>query len=505
MSLRIAIIGSGFSGLCLGIELKKAGFADFTVYEKAEGLGGTWRENTYPGAACDSPSFAYCFSFAQKTDWSRKWAPQPEILGYLEQCADDFGLRPHLRFGTEIASARFDPLAGLWELRTSEGETIEAEVLISSVGQLNRPFVPQLPGLSDFRGPCFHSAGWDDRVPLEGRPVAVIGNAASAIQLVPRVAERASRLSIFQRSANWMMPKGDREYSEAERRRFARSPWLARLYRWWIWLSFELRWPLFRGNRWMRRNAERLSLRHMHAAVADPELREALTPDYPIGGKRIRISDDYYSTLVRDDVELVTSGIERIVEDGVVDREGRHHPAEVLVLATGFESTSFLVPMRIEGLGGRLLQDEWGDGAHAYLGISVAGFPNFFMTYGPNTNLGHNSIIFMIECQSRYILGCLEAMRARELAWIDLRPEVQEDFNLQLQEELASTVWSQTGKSWYKTDSGRITNNWSGTTLRYWWRTRRPALRCYRQVARSASRPAGSRAVAPDSVAAAGS
>jgi cation diffusion facilitator CzcD-associated flavoprotein CzcO len=483
---RIAIVGAGFSGLCTAIQLRQAGIESFTLYEKASRLGGTWRDNTYPGAACDVPAMAYCFSFEQKSDWSRVWAPQPEILAYMEHCAEKYGLRPHLRFDTEIASARFDEAAGVWQLRTAAGESIEAEVLVSGVGQLNRPALPEIPGLERFRGAKFHSARWDHGVALAGRRVGVVGNAASAIQFVPEVAREAGHLTVFQRSANWMLPRRDRVYSEREKRLFARHPWLARLMRWWIWAVFELQWPVFRRNRFMASRYEKLARRSLAEQVADLRLRQALVPDYPIGGKRILISDDYYAALGRENVEVVTAGIERIEEDAVVTRDGRRIPVDVLILATGFQTTEFLAPMELTGLGGRRLRDEWKDGARAYLGISVSGFPNFFMLYGPNTNLGHNSIIFMIECQARYISACVRALHERGLAWLDLRREVMEAFDDRLREELARTVWNDTDHSWYKDAAGRITNNWSGSTLRYWWSTRRPQLAAYHQVARGA-------------------
>jgi cation diffusion facilitator CzcD-associated flavoprotein CzcO len=486
---RIAIIGSGFSGLCLGMRLKQAGIGSFTIFEKSDRLGGTWRDNTYPGAACDSPSFAYCFSFEQKTDWSRKWAGQEEILDYLGHCAGKYGLLPQIRFETEITGARFDADAGVWQLSSSDGEEFSAEILVSSVGQLNRPFVPEIPGLDRFRGEWFHSARWNHEVDLEGRNVAVVGNAASAIQFVPQIAPRAKQLHIFQRSANWMLPKLDREYSEGEKRRFTRHPLLARLYRWWIWLSFELRYPIFRRNGFLSKRLEGLAERSMRAVVADPQLQEVLVPDYPIGGKRILISDDYYPTLNRDDVEVVTCGIDHLTGDAVVTRDGRTIPMDVVILATGFESTAFLAPMAIAGLDRRSLESEWKEGAQAHLGMSVAGFPNFFMTYGPNTNLGHNSILFMIECQARYIVDCIRQLVARDLKYLDLRREVMDAYNERLQQELERTVWAATGKSWYKTEDGRITNNWSGTTTRYWWRTRKLDLSLYHQVAREPASP----------------
>jgi len=489
---RIAIIGSGFSGLCLAIQLKKAGIDSFTIFEKADRLGGTWRDNTYPGAACDVPSFSYCFSFEQKRDWSRKWSPQEEIRDYMDHCARKYDLLRHIRCATEIAGARFDGREGVWHLRAANGEEITAEVLVSAVGQLNRPLIPDLPGLDRFQGPCFHSARWRHDCDLAGKRVAVIGNAASAIQFIPQIAPRVGHLSIFQRSANWMLPRGDRAYRAWEKWCFRHVPLLARFYRWKIWLQLEMRFPLFRGNRFLAWAVRRMAEKSMGELVADRHLRPLLVPDYPVGGKRILISDDYYQTLARKNVQLVTGGIDHLTETAIVTRDGVAHPVDVVILATGFQSTAFLAPMHIEGLNGRSLTAEWADGARAYRGITVSGFPNFFMMYGPNTNLGHNSIIFMLESQTRYILGGIRSLIARDLLYLDVDPDVMRAYDERVQAELADTVWAATGKSWYKTEAGRITNNWSGSTLGYWWTTRRFDREHYRAQPRAeASRGAG--------------
>lgn len=480
MGRAIAIIGSGHSGLCLGMKLKEAGFRDFTILEKADRIGGTWRDNTYPGAACDSPAFTYCFSFEQKTDWSRKWAPQEEILSYMERCVDARGLRPHIRTGTEVTSARFDDEARRWRIRTRAGEELSADVLVSAVGQLSRPHVPAIPGLETFAGDLFHSARWDHGCELAGRDVAVVGNAASAVQIVPEIAPRVRRLRVFQRSANWLFPKNDRLYAAWEKALFGRVPGLARLYRWWLWLQHEIRLPVIHQQPHLTRWATRIAHEHLRAQVADPELRRALIPDYPIGGKRLLITDDYYPALQRENVELVTDPIDHLTPEALVTRSGSRHPAEVVILATGFEATRFLAPIEVAGRGGLSLAEAWRDGAEAYLGLTVAGFPNFFMMYGPNTNLGHNSILFMIECQTRYILDCLRQMDQRDLAALDLRPGRQDAYNKALRAELARTAWARVGRSWYRDERGRITQNWPGSTVRYWWRTRRADLGDYR-------------------------
>jgi len=491
-SYRVAIIGSGFSGLCLAIHLKKEGLHRFTIFEKGDRIGGTWRDNSYPGAACDVPSFAYCFSFEQKTDWSRKWSLQPEILEYMEHCARKYDLLPHLRLHTEVVEAAFNADAGLWRLQTATGEQHEAEILISGVGQLSLPKMPNIPGRETFAGDSFHSARWNHDVDLDGKDVAVVGNAASAIQFVPQVAPQVRNLVIFQRSANWMVPRNDRAYSPDEKKRYRRFPWLAKLYRWSIWLRYEMTFfPIMRHQRWLSERLETLSLQSMRAQISDPGLREVLVPDYPIGARRMLISDDYYAALTRPNVHVVTDAIDHVQADGIVTKDRSLYQVNAIIYATGFQSTSFLAPMQIRGANGQLLQDVWKNGAFAYLGMAVPGFPNFFMMYGPNTNLGHNSIIFMIECQTAYIMDCLRQMSAAGLQSIDVRSDVVDAHNQQLQKDLAGSVWAETDHSWYKTADGKITNNWSGLTATYWWRTRRAKLRLYHQE--SASRPAPSR------------
>jgi cation diffusion facilitator CzcD-associated flavoprotein CzcO len=473
-SRHIAILGAGVSGICMGIALKRAGIHSFAIYEKSGKIGGTWHDNSYPGSGCDVPSHLYCYSFEPNPDWTRKFSLQPEIDAYLERCADRYALRPHLRFGTEIAGASFDEGEGAWHLRTAAGESIRADVVVSGAGQLNRPYVPDLPGLADFEGTSFHSARWDHARDLSGEEVAVIGNGASAIQFVPQIAPRVKRLTIFQRSANWLVPRMDRAYTEREKWWFRNAPGWLRAYRAWIWAMLELRFfAFFRESRFSQR-MERFCREHLEALIPDPALRAVLTPDYPVGCKRILISDDYYQALVRPNVAVETQPIERITRDAVVTRDGRAHRADSLIFATGFQTTSFLAPIQIEGRDGRKLEEVWRDGAEAYLGMAVSGFPNLFLLYGPNTNLGHNSIIFMIECQVNYVLRCLRELLGRDLHWLDVRPEAQERFNAELQGDLQKTAWAAGCHSWYKTESGKVTNNWSGFTLDYWWRTRRP-------------------------------
>jgi cation diffusion facilitator CzcD-associated flavoprotein CzcO len=478
----VVILGAGISGLCTGIQLLAAGIRSFTIFEKSDKVGGTWYENQYPGAACDVPSHFYSFSFEQNPDWSRKFSGQAEIQRYLERTAAKYGVLPHIRFGSEVTSASFDAGAGLWRVRTNTGEEVTANVLVSGVGQLNRPFVPDLPGLADFEGVTFHSARWNHAHSLAGKNVAVIGNGASAIQFIPHVAKQAAKLTIFQRSANWVVPRGDYAYSERAKRIFRAVPALQRLYRWFFYWQLEKNFLAFGGEGRIAKLFEKGARMWLEQQIPDPKLRAALTPDYRVGCKRILIDDEFYPALARPNVAVETSGIARITRDAIETTDGVSHPVDTIILATGFSATSFLSPVQIEGVDGKKLEEVWRPGAEAHLGITVSGFPNFFMMYGPNTNLGHNSIIFMIEAQVRYTVSCIQALAARGLRYLDVKPEVQARYNAELQQELASTAWAAGCNSWYKTAAGKVTNNWSSFTVKYWWKTRRPVLDDFEQV-----------------------
>jgi cation diffusion facilitator CzcD-associated flavoprotein CzcO len=426
-------------------------------------------------------------SFAPKYDWTRKFPEQPEILEYLNEVTDRFELRDHLRLGTEITAATWDDVRWDWELRFADGTTARADVLVAATGQLNRPQTPEIAGLDSFPGRAFHSARWDHDHDLTGRDVAVVGIGASAIQFVPEIAKDARTLTLLQRSVNYVAPKPDGEYSEQAKRRFARIPGLARAYRFSIWARFDARWTWFRkGSRVSKllRNRFNAALRQ---AVTEDLPEEALIPDYPVGCKRILISNDWYPTLFRPNVKVVTAPVDEITGSGVV-AGGVEHPADTIIFGTGFTSTGFLAPIEVTGTGGRVLHDDWADGAEAHLGIAVAGFPNLFLLYGPNTNLGHNSIVFMLERQISYALTMIRSLgEGGGTRQASVRPEAQAASNERLQAELGRTVWAASCHSWYKTASGRITNNWSGTTARYWWRTRWPSAADYTTVIRSAA------------------
>ena len=478
---RIAIIGAGHSGICMGMQLKRAGIDDFLILEKGATLGGTWRDNTYPGASCDAPSFLYSFSFAQKTDWSRRFAWQSELLAYSVQCAVQSGLLPHCRFNAEVTAARFDEARNLWRIELAGGEVVEAQFLVTGVGQLHRPAVPAIPGREAFAGAQFHSARWDHGVDLAGKRIVVIGNAASAVQFVPQIAPLASQLTIFQRSANWLMPRNDHLYSPRVQRAMTRWPWLAKAlhdFQWFFFGELQLT-PLMKQVRIVQWLATLRSKAHLRRQVKDPALRAKLVPDYPIGAKRVLFNDDYYPTLGRANVRLVTDAVERIEPDAVRSKGGERFAADVIIYATGFHATDFLAPMSVTGAGGRDLRQEWQHGAHAYLGVTVSGFPNLFMLYGPNTNLGHNSILVMIEAQVGYIIDAIRQMDAGGVRRLDVKRPVMEEYNRWLQGDLARSVWAADKQSWYKLADGTITNNWPHSTIRYRRLLRRADLAAY--------------------------
>ncbi len=478
-ALRILIIGTGFGGLGMAIQLRKAGCEDFLLLEKAEDIGGTWRDNSYPGAACDVPSHLYSFSFEPKHDWSRRYAPQAEIYAYMCHCVDKYQLRPHIRLQAEVRSAAFDAAAGLWRVTLADGEELAAEVLISACGQLNQPAYPAIPGIELFQGEAFHSARWRHDLDLAGKRVAVIGTGASAIQFVPQIQPKVAELKLFQRSAAYVLPKPDRAYRPWELAVMRRLPWLQRLDRSLQYLQHEVRGLAFISLPWLMKLFRSGFDRHLRRHIPDAALRARLQPDYPMGCKRILISNDYLPALAQGNVQVIDMAIEAVASDGIRTRDGQVHACDVLIYGTGFAATDFLAPMQIRGLGGQELNQAWREGAEAYKGISVSGFPNLFILYGPNTNLGHNSIIYMLESQFRYVLGCLDALRQGGLRYLDVKPQVQQAYNQQIQARSHRTIWEQGCTSWYKTASGKSTNNWPGYTFTYRYLTRTPELDDY--------------------------
>jgi cation diffusion facilitator CzcD-associated flavoprotein CzcO len=489
MTHRVAIIGAGFGGIGMAVALKQAGIDDFVVLDRAEDLGGTWRDNSYPGLRCDVPSHLYSYSF-RSWRWSRRFPPREEILGYMRGVVAENDLDPHFRFGSGVISAEFDEPAAVWNLALDDGTTLEASAVVCAVGQLGRPALPDIPGRDSFGGPSWHSGQWNHDVDLAGRRVAVIGTGASAIQFVPEIARTAGHVDVYQRTPPYVLPKMDRPYRTAEQVFYDRVPAVRKADRLRIFLYGELLTSGFVVSQKMLAGPMQLWRRQLNGQIADPELRAKCVPDYVMGCKRVVFSNDWYRTLARPNVSLVTDEIERIAPEGVVTADGATRPADVIVYGTGYKSVEFLAPMTITGLDGWRLQDAWRDGAEAYLGISVSGFPNFFVLYGPNTNLGGNSIIYMLEGQIGYVLGAIQALDAERLSWLDVRPDVQEKFNRWVQSASRKTVWETGCHSWYTTATGRNTNNWPGHTFMYRYRVRNFDLGVYRVAPRRPA-PAG--------------
>ncbi|MGA3189788.1 MAG: NAD(P)/FAD-dependent oxidoreductase [Bryobacteraceae bacterium] len=472
MNVDTLIVGAGFSGLGMAIKLRQAGMNSFLIIEKSEGIGGTWWENRYPGCACDIPSHLYSFSFDLNPQWSRMFAGSKEIQEYLEQCAQRYGIREKIRFKTRLQEAVWDEEGGLWHATTADGTKIDARVIVSGMGALHVPHYPEIKNIDRFEGPAFHSATWDSTVDLKGKNIAVIGTGASAIQFVPQIAPLAGKLMLFQRTPPWIVPKLDHPIAERWQRRFHKIPGLMRLFRTLLFWGLELRVLGFLRKGWLRAQGEKEARKHLNAQVQDPELRAKVTPSYEFGCKRVLISNDFYPTLARPNVELVTEAIAEVRAHSIVTTDGIERPVDVLIYGTGFHVTDMLIGTRITGRNGVEIHEAWRERASAFLGITVAGFPNFFLLLGPNTGLGHNSVVLMIEAQVRYVMSCLRMMRRRGPV-MDVRETSQKQFVEKTRQRLANTVWQAGGcKSWYQDKSGESPVVWPGSVVAYRRQTR---------------------------------
>jgi len=465
----VAVIGAGFGGIGLGARLVDNGLHDFVIFDRASGVGGTWWANRYPGCACDVPSHLYSLSFAPNPDWTRRFAPRAEIQAYLERCATQFDVRPNLMLGTGIERAAWDEQAGIWRLTDDHGRTWSADVLVSAIGGLSRPAWPDIPGLDRFAGPVFHSQQWDDSVDLADKRVAVIGTGASAAQFVPEIARTVASLDVYMRSAQWILPRPDAAIGRASRSLYRRLPLLQRMARLGIWLISEARVP---GLAWSNRLAgfhRWLARRHLRRQVPDANLRARLAPDYDIGCKRVILSSDFYPALMRDNVSLIDCGIDRIEGDSILDSTGRRRAADVLILGTGFRATDPVPEGMITGRDGLDLGAHWKQGPEAWRGVAVSGFPSLFLLMGPNTALGHNSVILMLEAQIGFVLRALEHRRNAGRKVLAVDPAAQRSYNEWLHRKLAGTVWNSGGcSSWYlHAESGRNTTLWPGFTWQY--------------------------------------
>ncbi len=476
MHHKVIIIGAGFSGICMGIKLREAGITDFKILEKAQGLGGTWRENTYPGAECDIPSALYSFSFEHNADWDYKWSGQSQILKYQQDTARKYGLNAHFEFAQTVQSMHFDESTQLWTIHTAQGKHYQTQHVVSAVGQLHVPSTPRLEG--KFAGVSFHSALWDHTFNVRDKRIAVIGNAASALQLIPQIAEQAAAVYVLQRSPNWVLPKVDRPYARWEKWLSDRVPPITRLYRFSLWLRGEAAiFAAIKGNRLVQWLLRTWNQSYLKKHIKSPELRAKLTPDYPIGAKRILFSDNYYAALARDNVHLITDPIVSLYESGIAvldaqSRQPRHIEVDAVIYATGFVTNPFLSQIEVVGKAEQRLADHWRGGAHAYLGLSTHGFPNLHFMYGPNTNLGHNSIIIMLEAQAKAIVQLVQ------LDYTEIAAEAERAFNDEMQVRLQALAFATVGDSWYQVD-GRITNNWAGRTTEYRRRLKRLDLDLY--------------------------
>ncbi|NEA27881.1 flavin-containing monooxygenase [Actinomadura bangladeshensis] len=465
----IVIIGSGFAGLGMAIRLKQNGFHDFVVLEKSEALGGTWHDNTYPGCACDVPSHMYSFSFELNPGWSRMFAPQPEIRAYMERTADKYRVREHIRFGARVESMEYDDDARRWNVALADGTVLTPKAIVSGIGALHVPSFPDLPGMERFQGTAFHSAEWDHSYDLAGKRVAVIGTGASAIQFVPQVAKQAADLVVFQRTAPWIQPKPDLPIPAPVRTAFKRVPGAARAFRGGIYWALEARAVGFTIDPRLSTPQEKIARRHIGKQIADPELRAKVTPDYTIGCKRILLSNDYYPALTRPNVHLETSAVAEVRENSIVTADGREYEVDCIIYGTGFKVTDALNELRVTGRGGTKLQEIWADGIEAHHGTTVPGMPNFFMLLGPNTGLGHNSVVFMIEVQIRHVLSCLRLLQDAGADAIEPKPEASRRFNDRMQRRLRRAVWNEGGcSSWYLDDQGVNRTLWPGHTFEFW-------------------------------------
>lgn len=474
ITTRVLIVGSGFSGMGMGIALKKQA-VDFLILEKADEIGGTWRDNTYPGCACDIPSHMYSFSFEPKADWTHMWSFQPEIFDYLKGVADKHQLRRNVRFGTQVDRAHWDETERRWHIFDTDGQEYIAQFLVSGAGGLHIPSIPDVPGSDQFAGATFHSAQWDHSVDITGKRVAIIGTGASAIQIVPAIIDQVAQLQLYQRTPAWVMPRPNNGFPQWMRTMFSTVPGARALMRAGIyWIHEGVGFAMTQQPRLLK-IVELLGKWNINRSIKDPELRRKLTPDYVAGCKRILNSDTYYRGIANPKAQVITEGIERMTADGIVTRDGDLHPVDVVLWCTGFHVTDSYTYVDIKGLGGEDLVDRWNaEGMAAHRGITVAGMPNLFFLLGPNTALGHNSVVFMIESQIKYVAQAIAAADKAGAAALMPRHKAQDDYNAELQQNLNGTVWSTGGcRSWYMDDHGVNRTLWSGMTWQYWLATRR--------------------------------
>jgi cyclohexanone monooxygenase len=469
----VGIIGAGPGGLTLGIFLKRAGFGDFTIFDREGGVGGTWRINTYPGLACDVKSHLYSYSFDLNADWSRLWSGQVEILAYFERCAQRYGLEPHLALNTEVTSAQWNADSRTWLLTTTTGAEHTFDFVVSAVGLFTQPTLPTLLEEEPFEGTLVHTARWDHSLDLTDRCVAVLGTGSTAAQLVPEVVKVARQVFSIQRSPTWIFPKPDREYTEREKWVFAHVPFAKKIHRTRMWLRSESNISVIEHGSDKTQEFRAMAQRMLEATVADPELRAKLTPETPLGCKRLVFSSDFLPALTRPNVEVVSSPARALKARSLVTEDGRELDVDVVVCATGYAAADYLGRIEVTGEGGTSLHESWRDGAYAYLGMTVPGYPNFFMLYGPNTNVGSNSVIFMLEAQAHYVVRALKYMRRRRKSYVAVRSQTMANFIEMIDERMRGTVWTTRCNSYFRAANGRVVTQWPRSARDFWSMTRR--------------------------------
>ena len=466
---QVGIIGAGFGGLVAALKLKDAGKNNFVIFERASQIGGTWRDNTYPGCACDVPSHLYSLSAAPNPEWRLKFSTQPEIFNYLKNVVTKNDLTKHIRLNTDIVEIKFIELGGFWQVTDRTGNQTTVKALISATGPLNRPVIPKFQGLEDFKGEKFHSSAWNSTCDLKGKQVAIIGTGASSIQIVPSIAADVAQLHVFQRTPAWIAPRMNRKISSFEKKVYKYAPFMQKGVREVLYWVNEFLGKAFVGNKNIHKLSEYVALQKLKKEVKDPEIRQKLTPQYKLGCKRVLVSDDYYPAFNRPNVNLITTYIEKITADSIVTKDGQIYPVDIIVFATGFEAAEVAIYTKIFDKNGQNLIDFWAKtGVEAYRGTTVSGYPNLLFMLGPNTGLGHNSVIHMMESQMTYMLQYLELLeKSGEKAYLDVKSDVQKTHNDLLQRQFEGTVWDSGCQSWYRNKNGRITTLYPRLTVQF--------------------------------------
>lgn len=461
----VGIVGSGFSGLGMAIRLREAGINSFAIFEAADEVGGTWRDNVYPGAACDVPSHLYSYSFEQNPNWSRMFARSNEIQNYILEIAEKHNLRPHIHFNSKVEQAVFNEDKGIWEV-TAGGKTVTANIIVSAVGALSQPAIPEIKGREKFKGDTYHTARWSDDINLKGKKVAVIGSGASAIQLVPAIAPEVKELTVFQRTPSWIVPKADYEITESEQQLYRQFPVLQRMRRLAIYGITELLATAIVYDSPMTTLLQQLATWNIERYIKDPELRRKVTPKYRLGCKRMLISNDWYPALNRENVHLVDRGVDEITENGPV-ADGHEYDVDVIIWATGFEPPAYGAPFSVTGLNSRKLEDDWAEAIEAYRGVTITGYPNMFMLMGPNTGPGHTSVLVYTEAQMKYIQQAVKLMYEKDIRYLNVKDEKQREFNKFIDDRMKLTTWTSGCNSWYLNESGKNTTLYPGFASEY--------------------------------------